>query len=216
MVDRAEREGRNVRWNGTGRSPAPSPVPGPVDSSEHRRGVGRERLDGGGEATRRGGGLVATSGKGQGVGLSAAPSQVINLDEAWSQPLGPLDLVALELDGAALSPAFSPTVIQYEAFPQEPSQATVTGGGAIPRQLLVIGVVAEPARRGTTVQVASPTGEVDDLGHGRHRFRGRGGRDHHLTITVGRPEGPSRTTVVALRRAPVSDRDPSRGGDGVA
>lgn len=157
---------------------------------------------------------MGSSGKGQGSGLSAAPPQVINLDEAWSQPLGPLDLVALELEGAALSPAFSPTVVEYEASPEDPSRATVPEGGGVPGEELVIGVVAEPARRGTTVQVASPTGEVEDLGHGRHRFRGRGGRDHHLTITVGRPEGPSRTTVVALRGVPATDRGPFGGGDG--
>ena len=156
---------------------------------------------------------MGASGKGRGAGLSAAPPQVINLDEAWSQPLGPLDLVALELDGAVLSPAFSPTVVEYEALPKGPSPASVPAGGARPREELVIGVVAEPARRGTTVQVASPTGEVEDLGHGRHRFRGRGGRDHHLTVTVGRPEGPSRTTVVALRGVPPIDRDPCGSGD---
>ena len=159
---------------------------------------------------------MVPSGRGQGAGLSAAPPQVISLDEAWSQPLGPLDLVALELDGAVLSPAFSPTVIQYEAFPEVASPATATGGEVIPAEVLVIGVIAEPARRGTTVQVASPTGEVEDLGHGRHRFRGRRGRDHHLTITVGRPEGPSRTTVVALRPASAMGTDASGDGDGAA
>ncbi len=60
-----------------------------------------------------------------------------------------------------------------------------------------------PARRGTPVLVASPTGQVTDLGPGCYRFQGDTGCDHHLTVTVGHPLGPSRTTVISLRTAPV-------------
>jgi len=137
------------------------------------------------------------------AGATPTPSPGARLDEAWAQPLGHLDLVTLELEGATLRPGFSPTVAQYQAYPV-PQAAEPPGPGGVgePRRLL-LEIVAEPVRRDAPLQVASPTGEVEDLGHGRFRFRGRADRDHHLTITVGRAAGPSRTTVIAVRRTPL-------------
>lgn len=137
------------------------------------------------------------------AGAAPTPSPGARVDEAWAQPLGHLDLVTLELDGAALHPGFSPTVAQYQAYPA-PQAAEPSGPGDAeePRGLL-LEIVAEPAHRDASLQVASPTGEVEDLGQSRFRFRGRADRDHHLTITVGRVGGPSRTTVIAVRRTPL-------------
>ncbi len=145
---------------------------------------------------------MGSSAGGQGTGVPAAPTQIVAVDEAWAQPFGPLDLVELELQGARLLPGFSPTVVRYEAFPDPPSRDLAPSGGAVPPGVLVVEVAAAPARRDAPVLVASPTGEVEELGHGRYRFRGRPGRDHHLTITVGSADGPSRTTTIALHPTP--------------
>ncbi len=153
---------------------------------------------------------------GDGYGKDAGPpplaSQLINVDEAWAQPLGPLDLVTLEVEGAVLEPVFSPTVVQYEAYPEAAPQATSSEGTGA-SVALALDMVVEPARRGTPVQVASPTGVVEELGRCGFRFRGPAHRDHHVMITLGWPEGPSRTTVVAVRRVP--DPAADRSADGV-
>ena len=138
------------------------------------------------------------------AGATPTPSPGARQDEAWAQSLGHLDLVALELTGAVLRPGFSPTVAQYRAYPGPLTPADPDGPAGVHEPGdLVLGMRAEPVRRGAPLQVASPTGELEDLGHYRFRFRGRADRDHHLTVTVGRAEGPSRTTVIAVRRAPL-------------
>lgn len=156
---------------------------------------------------------MRTTGQGPepGTGPPASPPQLKTVDEAWSKPFGPLDLVALDLEGAELLPGFSPTVLQYEAFPDPAPDPALdpapdvrpAGADEVSPGVLIVEVAAAPAHRGTPVHVASPTGEVEEVGHDHHRFRGRPGRDHHLTVTVGWPEGPSRTTVIALRSTPV-------------
>lgn len=134
---------------------------------------------------------MGASTQGQPGDVSHATPRVIHLDDAWSQPLGPLDLLELELHGAALEPAFSPTVVQYEAFPETDPVAS--------GEALVVELAVAPARRSTPVSVASFTGRVEQLGRDRYRLHGLAGRDHHLTVTVGHPRGPSRTTVIVLR-----------------
>lgn len=143
--------------------------------------------------------------------VSAGRSRVVEVDEAWSQPLGPLDLLELVLDGLILLPDFSPTVVHYEArldhvSPTPPASSSPAAGSAADadgRAAIVFELSVAPARRGTPVLVASPTGQVTDLGPGCYRFQGDTGCDHHLTVTVGHPLGPSRTTVISLRTAPV-------------
>jgi len=146
--------------------------------------------------------------------VSAGRSRVVEVDEAWSQPLGPLDLLELVLDGLILLPDFSPTVVHYEARLDHMSPASTpaaalqphpagSGADADGRAAIVFELLVAPARRGTPVLVASPTGQVTDLGPGCYRFQGDTGCDHHLTVTVGHPLGPSRTTVISLRTAPV-------------
>jgi len=143
--------------------------------------------------------------------VAAGRSRVVEVDEAWSQPLGPLDLLELVLDGLSLLPDFSPTVVHYEArldhvsptLPASSSPAAGSGADADGRAAIVFELSVAPARRGTPVLVASPTGQITDLGPGCYRFQGDTGCDHHLTVTVGHPLGPSRTTVISLRTAPV-------------
>lgn len=144
------------------------------------------------------------------VAASPGRSRVVEVDEAWSQPLGPLDLLELVLDGLVLLPEFSPTVVQYEARLGRVSPSSTPppalhhhpGGStadADARPAIVFELSVAPARRGTPVLVASPTGQVTDLRPGCYRFHGDTGCDHHLTLTVGHPLGPSRTTVISLR-----------------
>ncbi len=118
--------------------------------------------------------------------------------EAWSRPLGELDLVTLEVQGAELSPGFRPTTTNYLATPIA-AAAPGDGGDELPMTRLRI--LATPARQGTPVRIASVTGRVEidleDPG-APVAFVGPADRPHQLLVTLGSPDGPSRTTTIAV------------------
>ncbi len=151
---------------------------------------------------------MGAGGQGQRAAEGHVWSRVIHLDDAWSQPLGPLDLLALELRGATLRPDFSPTVTQYEAVAEAFPHTDASAGGSpagvarVLTGMLVVELAVTSAWRGTPVQVTSSTGRVEPLGRGRYVVRGRAGGDHHLAVTVGSMSGPCRSTVIMLRGRP--------------
>ena len=129
-------------------------------------------------------------------------SPAADVGEAWSRPLGELDLVALRIEGAELLPEFRPTTTSYLATPT--SRAAVAGVAGEPAAI-ALRVVATPARRGTPVRIASATGriEIDLEGtDGPVGFVGAAGRTHLLLVTVGSPDGPSRTTTISVAAVP--------------
>jgi len=126
--------------------------------------------------------------------------------EVWSRPLGELDLVALQVDGAELVPDFRPTTTSYVATP---TTGAVAPGGVEEGATFRLRILATPARRGTPVRVASATGrvEIDLEGSGDPvGFVGAAGRTHLLLVTVGSPDGPSRTTTISVAAFPAAGR----------
>ena len=124
--------------------------------------------------------------------------------EVWSRPLGDLDLVALQVDGAELVPEFRPTTTSYLATP---TAGAVVAGGEEEGATLRLRILATPARRGTPVRTASSTGQVEIDLEGSDAavgFVGAAGRTHLLLITVGWPDGSSRTTTISVAAVPAA------------
>lgn len=129
-----------------------------------------------------------------------------DVGEAWSRPLGELDLVALRIEGAELLPEFRPTTTSYLATPT--SGAAVAEGVGEPAAI-ALRIVATPARRGTPVRIASSTGRVEidlEAPDGPVGFVAAAGRSHLLLVTVGSPDGPSRTTTITVAAVPAATR----------
>ncbi|TVR23779.1 MAG: hypothetical protein EA387_06570 [Nitriliruptor sp.] len=126
--------------------------------------------------------------------------------EVWSRPLGDLDLVALQVDGAELVPDFRPTTTTYLATP---TAGAVISGGVDEGPRIRLRIVATPARQGTTVRITSATGcvEIDLQGPDDPvGFVGPAGWTHLLLVTVGSPDGPSRTTTISVPAVPTAGR----------
>jgi hypothetical protein len=130
-----------------------------------------------------------------------------DVGEAWSRPLGELDLVALRIDGAELLPEFRPTTTDYLATPTSEVAAVARGVGEA--AAIALRIVATPARRGTPVRIASATGRVEidlEAPDGPVGFVGAADRTHLLLVTVGSPDGPSRTTTISVAAVPAATR----------
>ena len=114
--------------------------------------------------------------------------------EAWTRPLGPLDLVELAVDGGTLEPGFTPTATRYRIAVRVRDPA---GWGADDTGVR-LRVRARPARDHTPVLITSSTGEVVQDSRDVGRFTGAVGTTHHLTIALGDPCGSVRTVSLCL------------------
>ena len=114
--------------------------------------------------------------------------------EAWTRPLGALDLVELAVDGGTLVPAFTPMTTRYRVAVRTRDAA---GWGADDTGVR-LRVRARPARSSTPVLLTSSTGEVVHHAHDVGWFCGAPGIVHHLTIALGDPDGPARTVSLSL------------------